>query len=400
MSKNAEIANLFNEMADLHEILGIEWRPRAYRNAARSLESAEDVEQLYKKGGKEALMELPGIGPALADKIIEYLTKGKIKEYDKLTKKIPAGVHDMMHIQGMGPKKAWKLYKKLKIKNIADLTKAAKAGKIQKLEGFGTRSEQDILSGIETVKKSAGRELLGKAWILSNEIVARLKKVPGITRIEPSGSLRRRKETIGDIDVLVISNNAKRVMDAFTTMPNVVRVLAKGPTKSSVVMSEGMNADCRVLQPKNFGAALQYFTGGKEHNIAVRNIAIKKGFKLNEYGLFKGTKQVAGKTEQELYQKLGLRWMEPELRENTGEIQAAKENKLPKLIEYRSLKGDLHMHTTWSDGANSIIEMAQAAKKLNYKYIAITDHSKTTAIANGLDESRLKKQYKDIQKAR
>jgi len=394
--KNAEIAEIFFEMADLLDMQGVQWKPRAYRNGARALESAEDVEQTYKKGGKKVLLEIAGIGDALADKIIEYIETGKIKEYDRLTGKLPSGVHDMMHIMGVGPKKAWRLYKELGIKSVEQLKKAAQAHKLQKLEGFGPKSEEDILKGIATLEKGKGRMLLGEAWQLSNEIVSRLKKLRGVKAVEPSGSLRRRKETIGDIDVLVISGNSAQVMQAFTTMPDVERVLAKGPTKSTVLLRQGVTADVRVLSPSSFGAALQYFTGNKEHNIAVRQIAIRKGYKLNEYGLFKGTKQIAGKTEEEIYKKLGLRWMPPELRENMGEVEAAKAGKLPALIPYDAMRGDLHCHTTWSDGANSVEEMIQAAVRMGYEYVAITDHSTSEYVAHGMDEKRLVKYAAEV----
>jgi len=396
--KNTEIARIFYEMADLLDMQGIQWKPRAYRNAARALEAAEDVEKTYKEGGKKALLDIAGIGEGLGKKIIEYIETGKIKEYEKLTKKLPSGVHEMMHIQGVGPKKAWRLHKELRIKNIEELGKAAQSGRISKLSGFGPKSQEDILKGIEMLQKGAGRMLLGKAWMIAEEIVSRLKKLKEIKAIEPSGSLRRRKETIGDIDILVISTNAAKVMDAFTTMPDVERVLAKGPTKSSVYLREGVNADVRVLEPKSFGAALQYFTGGKEHNIALRQVAIKKGYKLNEYGLFKGSRQIAGKTEEEVYKALGLRWMPPELRENTGEIDAAKANKLPNLIPYDAIRGDLHTHTKWSDGTNTTEEMIQAAVRMGYEYIAITDHSKSEHVAHGMEEKRLLKYVEEIRK--
>lgn len=396
--KNVQIAEIFSEIADLLEMQGVEWKPRAYRNAARSIEAAEDVERTYKEGGRKALLELAGIGDALADKIIEYLKTGKIREYEKLTKKLPAGVHGMMHIMGVGPKKAWRLYKELRIKSVAELEKAARAGRLQKLSGFGAKSEQEVLKGIATLKRGQERMLLGKAVPLANEVVARLKKLKEVKMIEPAGSLRRMQETIGDIDVLVISANAEKVMDAFTTMPNVERVLAKGPTKSAVVLKEGVNADCRVLQPNSFGAALQYFTGNKEHNVSMRQLAIRKGFKLNEYGVFRGSKQIAGKTEEGVYKALGLRWIPPELRQNTGEIEAAKANKLPDIIPYDSIRGDLHTHSVWSDGANTTDEMVQAAIKMGYEYIALTDHSKSEYVAHGMDEKRLVKYIAEVNK--
>jgi DNA polymerase (family 10) len=398
MSKNTDIAEIFYEMADLLEMQGVEWKPRAYRNAARSIEAADDVEKIYKEGGKKSVLGLPGVGEGIAKKIIEFIETGKIKEFDTLTKKLPGGVHDMMHIMGVGPKKAWRLYKELKIKSVSELEKSARAGRLRKLRGFGPKSEEDILKGIETLKKGQTRMPLGKAWLLGQEIIARLKKLKGVKRVEPSGSLRRRKETIGDIDVLVISASPEKVMDAFTTMPNVERVLAKGVTKSAVFLREGISADVRVLKPKSFGAALQYFTGNKEHNIACRQLAIKNGWKLNEYGLFKGNNLIAGRTEEEIYKKLGLRLMPPELRENMGEIEAAKANKLPELISYNAIRGDLHTHSGWSDGANTIEEMIQAAIRMGYEYIALTDHSKSEHVAHGMEEKRLLKYIAEVNK--
>ncbi len=396
--KNSEIADIFYEMADLLEMQGVQWKPRAYRNAARAIDAAEDVEIILQKGGKKALLEIPGIGEALADKIIEYVNTGKIKEYERLTGKLPEGVHAMMHIMGVGPKKAWRLYKELNMRSVDELEKACKKGKLRALKGFGEKTEEDILKGIATLRAGQERILLGKAWVISQDIISRLKRLKEVKAIEPAGSLRRMQETIGDIDILVISSKPEIVMNTFTSMPDVVRVLAKGTTKSSVQLRDGVNADVRVLEPKCFGAALQYFTGSKEHNIAVRQIAIKKGMKLSEYGLFKGNKQIAGKREEEVYKKLGLGYIEPELRQNTGEIEAARAGKLPKIISYGSIRGDLHVHTGYSDGVNTPDEMVQAAIRMGYGYIALTDHSKSEHIAHGMEQKRLLKYINEINK--
>ncbi|MEM4254093.1 MAG: DNA polymerase/3'-5' exonuclease PolX [Candidatus Woesearchaeota archaeon] len=398
MTKNSEIAGIFYEMADLLEMQGVQWKPRAYRNAARAVDAAEDVELILKKGGKKALMEIPGIGESIADKIIEYIDTGRIKEYEKLTGKLPEGVHAMMHIMGVGPKKAWRLYKELNIRSVDELEKACKQGKIRQLKGFGAKTEEDILKGIATLRKGQERINLGKAWLISQEIIQHLKKLKEVKVITPAGSLRRMQETIGDIDILVISVKPEIVMDTFVSMPDVVRVLARGKTKSSVQLKDGVNADVRVLEPRSFGAALQYFTGSKDHNIALRQIAIRKGLKLSEYGLFKGKKQVAGKTEEEIYKKLGLQYVEPELRQNSGEIEAARAGKLPRIIGYDSIRGDLHTHSKWSDGVNTLEEMVQAAIKMGYEYIALTDHSKSEHIAHGMEEKRLAKYIAEIEK--
>ncbi|MEM4714438.1 MAG: DNA polymerase/3'-5' exonuclease PolX [Candidatus Nanoarchaeia archaeon] len=402
---NFEIAKIFYEMADILEILDVPWKPRAYRKAAKSLETlTRDVREIYEKGGLKALEELPGIGERLAKKIVEYIKTKKIREHEKLKAKIPSGLAELMEIESLGPKKAVRLWKELGIKSVSDLKKALQEHKIAKLSGFGEKSEENILAGIKIFEQRKERFLLGEVLPIAKEIISYLKeKVPQIRNISEAGSVRRRKETVGDLDILVTVKNpldAEKIMKVFTTMPSVERVLAKGPTKSIVVLKNGLQADVRVLENKNFGAALQYFTGNKEHNISLRKIAIEKGFKLSEYGLFsrKTGKFIAGKTEEEIYKSLGLEYIPPELRENLGEIEFAENKKLPKLIELKDIKGDLHVHTNWSDGSNSIEEMISAAQKFGYEYVCISDHSKTRAIAHGLNEERLLNQIKMIKK--
>lgn len=398
--KNLEIARIFYEIADILEMQGVEWKPRAYRRAAKGIEaSADDVEVIYKKGGIKALEEIPGVGKGIAKKIIEFIETGRVKAYELAKQDIPAGVEEMMHVAGMGPKKAVVLYHKLGIKSVKQLESAAKAGKIRKLPRFGEKSENDILKGIEIYKQGTRRMLLGTAWPIVQEIISRLKKLKEVRKISIAGSARRMKDTVGDLDVLVVSSDPKKVIDFFASMDNVSAVIAKGPTKSSVRLKEGINCDLRVLEEKSFGAALQYFTGSKDHNIRCRQIAIKKGLKLNEYGLFskKSGKYVCGRTEDDVYKKLGLQYIEPELRENQGEIEAAMANKLPKLIGYSDILGDLQMHTKYSDGAHTVEQMALAAMKLGYEYIAITDHSKSERVAHGMDEKRLAKYIAEIE---
>ena len=399
--KNIEIALIFYKIADILEMLGIEWKPIAYRRAARVMETmSKDIENVYNKEGLKGLMQISSIGKALAKKIEEYILTDKIKEYELLKKQIPKGFEDLLYVQGIGPKKVYKLFRKLKIDNIQKLENAAKKGLIRKLDGFGDKSEQEILKSIEIFKRGQERMLLGKALPIAREIESSLEKLKEVKKVVIAGSVRRMKETIKDIDILVISSNPKKVVNTFTTMPNVERVLAKGETKSSIVLKQGINSDLRVLEEKSFGAGLNYFTGSKDHNVELRRIAITKGLKLSEYGLFnaKNGRYVCGRTEQDVYKKLGLSYVAPELRENLGEIQAAKKSKLPKLIDYDSLNGDLHMHTKWSDGANTTEEMIKACINLDYKYIAITDHSKSEYIANGLDEKRLLKHCQEIDK--
>ncbi len=399
--KNQEIAQIFYNIADILEMQNVQWKPIAYRKAARALESlSEPVEDIFKEGGIKALEEIQGIGEGLAKKIIQYIETGKIDEYERLKKSLPKGLLDLMKIQGIGPKKAQMLYKKLGIKSVKDLEKAAKKHLIQKLETFKEKTEENILKGIELFKQKKERMLLGLALPQAREIISRLEKVEGVQRVEPAGSLRRMKETIGDIDILVTSKDPTPVMESFTKMPSVKRILAKGETKSSVILKTGLQADVRVLEPSSFGSALQYFTGNKDHNIKLRMIAVKKGLKLSEYGLFtkKGDDKVAGKTEEEVYKRLGLPYIEPELREDTGEIEAAMKGKLPKLITLKDIRGDFHVHTKASDGVNTVKEIAEFCKKLGYEYVCIADHSKSTTIAHGLTEKQVEKQIEEVRK--
>jgi len=398
--KNQEIAQIFYNIADILEMQNVAWKPIAYRKAARALESlSEPVEDIYKQGDIKALEEIPGIGEGLAKKIVQYIQTGKIEEYERLKKTLPKGLLDLMKIQGIGPKKAQKLYKKLDIRSVKDLEKAAKKHLIQKLDAFREKTEENILKGIELFKQKKERTLLGLALPQAREIISKLEKVQGVKDVEAAGSLRRMKETIGDIDILVTSKNSAPVMDAFTRMPSVKRVLAKGDTKSSVILKTGMQADVRVLEPSSFGSALQYFTGNKDHNIKLRTIAIKKSLKLSEYGLFnKKGEKVAGKTEEEVYKKLGLSYIEPELREDTGEVEAAMKGRLPNLITAKDIKGDLHVHTKYSDGVNTIKEIAEYCKKLRYEYVCIADHSKSTTIANGLNERQVEKEIEEVRR--
>ncbi|MEM2873950.1 MAG: DNA polymerase/3'-5' exonuclease PolX [Candidatus Nanoarchaeia archaeon] len=399
---NFEIAKIFYDIADLQELLGIQWKPRAFRKAAQAIEAIpEAIEDIYKKGGIKALKEIPGVGERIAKKIVQFIETGKVNEYERLKAKVPAGLATLISIESIGPKKAIRLWRELKIKNIDDLKKAISQHKIAKLPGFGPKSEENIAAGIGLFEKGKGRFLLGEILPIAQTIISRLKKISEIGHISEAGSIRRRKETVGDLDILVTIKKpsaAIKVMDTFTTMPEVARVLAKGLTKSTVVLRNGLQADVRVLDDNVFGAALQYFTGNVEHNVALRRIGIEKGYKLSEYGLFdrKTGKLVAGKTENEVYKKLGLQYIEPELREMRGEIEAAQKRRLPKLITLGDIKGDFHIHTNWSDGGASIEEMVSAAKARGYEYVCISDHSKTRAIARGLDEAKLLSQLQEI----
>jgi len=397
--RNLELAQIFSQMADLLEMKEEDtfFESRAYNKAARVLESLErDVGEIYQEGGLETLQKISGIGQGLALKIEEFIKTGKIKAYQKFKKESPVDLESLTLVEGLGPRKIKVLYKKLKIRNLKDLEKAAKSGKIGKLEGFGEKSEKNILQAIAFVKTSKGRFLLGLILPLVRQIISHIEKLPQVGKIKAAGSVRRMKETIGDIDILVTSSKPEKVMDFFVQMPEVVKIWAKGPTKSSVRLKGGFDCDLRVIKKQSLGSAFQYFTGSKDHNILTRRLAQQKGLKLNEYGVFKGKKRIAGKNEKEVYQAIGLPYIEPELRTNTGEIEAALAGQLPKIVGYNTIKGDCHCHTDWSDGMETITQMARAAKKMGYQYLVITDHAGFLTIAHGLDEKRLLKQMTEI----
>ncbi len=394
---NQTVAEILSEIGTYLEMQDVPFKPRAYEKAALVIEGLEEeVGKIYEKGGLKALEEIPGVGVSIAEKIEELLRTGRSKYHEGLKRKTPIDLAELRQIEGLGPKSIKKLYQKLKIKNLADLERTAKGGKIRNIEGFGLKTEDNILKGIEFVKKSGGRFILGFVMPTIRKIEERLRDLKGVDRVVAAGSVRRRKETIGDVDILAISKKPEAVMDYFVTMPEVVRVFAHGETKSAIKLASGLDVDLRVVPAGSFGAALNYFTGSKDHNIALRQIAIKKGYKLNEYGLFRGKRQIAGKSEEELYKALGMDYIEPEMRENAGELELAQKHKLPKLIGYNELQGDLQVTTNWTDGSDSIEAMAKAAITQGLKYIAITDHTKHLAMTGGLDEKRLLKQMAEI----
>lgn len=396
---NQEIAKIFKEIAIILEADNVPFKPQAYERAAEVIDSlGEDVKETYRRGGLKALEEIPGVGVSLAEKIEEYIKKGRIKYYDGLKKKMPVDITGLKAVEGLGPKRIKELYQKLKIKNVKDLEKAIQTGKVGRLEHFGRRSEENLLRGLKFLKKETGRVILGYVLPLAREIEETLKKASGVKEAVVAGSIRRQQETIGDIDILAIAKDSKKVMDIFTHLPEVESIQSQGPTRSTVRLKVGLEADLRVVPEESFGAALQYFTGDKAHNIKVRERAIARGLKLNEYGLFRGSKRIAGRSEEEIYNALSLDYIEPELRTDSGELEAAEKHHLPKLISYGSLKGDLQTTTNWTDGATSIEEMVVAAQKLGLEYIAITDHTRSLAMAHGLDEKRLAEQGKEIAK--
>jgi DNA polymerase (family X) len=395
--KNSEIAKIFFEIAKYMQADGVSFKPYAYTRAGLSLENLkEDVGEIYKNGGLKALQEIPGVGKNLAKAIEEYLKNKKIKTLQDYKKKLPFKMDELLGVESLGPKKIKVLYEKLGVKNLKDLEKQAKKHKIAPLFGFGEKTEKNILEGIAFLKTSSGRLSIGKILPVARGVVEKLRNLKEVKQVSLAGSLRRRKETIGDADILVASNKPEKIMDFFVKLDGVEKVWAKGNTKTSVRMDAGFDIDLRVVKEESFGSALQYFTGSKEHNIATRKIAIEKGLKLSEYGLFRGKKQIAGRTEEDVYSALGLTYIEPELRENEGEIDASLNGKLPKLVELKDIKGDLHCHSDWDGGENSIEEMAKTAMEMSYEYIGISDHTKFLRIENGLDEKKLLKQHEEI----
>jgi len=387
--KNQQIAHIFNEIAELLELKGENvFRIRAYRRAAQNMDGlSRDVSTL----SQEELEAIPGIGKDLASKIHEYLETGKIARHEELKRDIPGGVLDLLRIPGLGPKKARLFHDRLQIKSVDELEAAIRKGRLAGLPGIQKKTEENILQGIELIKRGSERTPLGRVLPLAEDIIRRMKDGAPLGRIEVAGSIRRWKDTVKDIDILTTSKEPEAVMDAFVKLPHVSRVLAHGDTKSSVITEDGIQVDLRVVEEDSFGAAMQYFTGSKQHNIKLREMAVRAGLKLNEYGAFRepGDKKIGGKTEEEMYKALKLPWIPPELREDMGEIEAALEGRLPDLVTTADIKGDLHVHTKWSDGSHDLDTIVEAARKRGFEYIAITDHTKGLGVAHGLDDSRL-----------
>ncbi|HYK83070.1 MAG TPA: DNA polymerase/3'-5' exonuclease PolX, partial [Gemmatimonadales bacterium] len=395
--QNPDIARVFDEVADLLEIQDANpFRVRAYRNAARAVRDYPEALADVVRAGTKALTEIPGIGEDLAEKITAIVTTGELPLRKQLAAKLPAGLLDLLRIPGLGPKRVKLLFKKLKVRSAADLAKALAAGKVQRLKGFGPKMEEKMRAGLGQAQVSERRLLLNEAETQAAALVAYLQAGGGINDIAVAGSYRRRRETIGDLDVLVTSADSASVMAHFVRYPEVADVVSHGATRATVKLRGGLQVDLRAVEPAAYGAALQYFTGSKAHNVELRKLAQEQGYKLNEYGLFKGTRRVAGKTEEEIYAKLGLDWMPPELREARGEIALAREHRLPHLVELADIRGDLQMHTSATDGQATIDEMAEAARALGYSYIAITDHSRRVTMAHGLDPERLRAQWAAI----
>ncbi len=394
--KNQEIARAFSEIADLLELKGENpFRIRAYRKAAQNIESlSREIEKL----SEDELTAIPGIGKDLAGKIQEYLSRGSMEALESLRQEVPDGLTEIMSVPGVGPKTARLLFERLHVQDIEGLEALAREGRLQGLPGIKKKTEENILRGIEMLKRGRERQPLGKVLPVAEDMIERLKGVAGIGKLCLAGSLRRWKETIKDIDILATSSEPAEVMNAFVSLPGVEEVLLKGPTKSSIVTAGGIQVDLRVVEEDSFGAALQYFTGSKAHNIRIREMALRQGLKVNEYGVFRESdgRKLGGRKEEDVYRLVGLPLIPPELREDTGEIEAAVEGRLPRLVSSSDIKGDLHVHSRWSDGSHSIEELVTAAREMGYSYIAVTDHSKGLGIAGGLSAEALLRQKREI----
>ncbi len=397
---NQELARIFTDIADLLAIKGENrFRILSYRRAAETIASLpEQLADTVVQGRDPS--EFPGIGDAISKKIIEALQTGTVTFVEKLKKELPESLLELLRVRGVGPKAVKAVYEQLRVTNLDQLQAAAEADKLSGLPGFGKRSQEKILEGISDLRGAMGRFRLDEALAAAEKLTAYLSQVKGIHEMVPAGSLRRWRETVGDLDILVTGGDPEAVMDHFVAYPGVREVVGKGETKSSVILASGMQVDVRVVPKESFGSALCYFTGAKDHNVALREMAKKRGLRLSEYGLFRDQTMVAGRTEQEVHKALGLAYIPPELRENRGEVEAARAADLPHLVEPGDVRSDFHVHTSWSDGSASVEEMARAAKALGYRALAIADHSKALRIAGGLDEERLREQMAEIKAVR
>jgi DNA polymerase (family 10) len=393
--KNRLVAKILYEVADLLELEGVEFKPRAYRRAAQAVESCPiPIEDLVAQG---RLHELPGVGESIAQKIEEIVRTGKLALHEELKAKLPVDLYALTQVEGVGPKTAKLLYEALGVRTLEDLERVAKEGRIKEVKGLGPKIEEKILRGLQEARGAEKRELLGYALPLARHICKKLLETGLFRRVEPAGSLRRGKETVGDLDLLALSDRPEEAAQAFASLPEVEEILAQGPKKVSVRLTGGLQADLRIVPEESFGAALQYFTGSKAHNIRLRERAVARGWKLNEYGLFaEDGSVIAGKTEEEIYRALGLSFIPPELREDQGEIQAAEAGALPKLVELQEILADLHVHTDWSDGKMALLEVAQEARARGLRYLAITDHLRFAQAIPGLSPDDLRRQIEEI----
>jgi DNA polymerase (family 10) len=395
--ENARLARVFRDLAAYLEMDGVQFKPRAYEKAAQAIEAHDrPLADVYRERGAKGLRDVPGIGASMAQKLEELLTTGRCTVHEEYRSRLPVDIAGLTALEGIGPKAVRTLYETLGIRTVDDLAAAARAGKIRSLSSFGERSEQNILRALSGALGSSGRQLLAAVLPVVDDLARRLAAVPGVTRLVVAGSIRRRRETIGDADLLGVARRPDALMDAFVGLPEVERVLGRGSTRSSVRLRSGFQIDLRVVPADSLGAALLYFTGSKGHNVALRQLAIQQGLKLNEYGLFRGTRRIAGRTEEQVYERLGLPFVPPELREDQGEIRAALDGRLPRLIEHGTLRGDLQTQTDWTDGADSLEAMARAARDLGMEYVAITDHTVSLVMTGGSDAAKLRRQAAEI----
>lgn len=399
--ENQRVAKIFEEIADLLEIKGENpFRIRAYRKAAMNIETlTEDVSNLIEE---KKLEKIPGIGKDLAHKIEEIVRTGTLEQLEKLRKEIPPSLVELLSIPGLGPKTAKLIYDNLKIKSVDELEQMAREHKLQDLPGIREKTEKNIIKGIEMLRAGRERKRIDQAISIARSFINELKIIPGVEKISEAGSVRRRKETIKDIDILITSSNPSYVMDKFVSSLMAREIISKGETRSSIRTKEFIQVDLRIVEPESFGSALAYFTGSKEHNIRLRDMAKGRGLKINEYGIFKESsgEKIGGKDEEDVYKILGLQFVPPELREDRGEVEAARERRIPRLLDPLEIKGDFHIHSKWSDGGNSIEEIIRHSIRKGYEFIAITDHSKSLGVAKGLDEKKLKAQKEEIEKLR
>jgi len=402
--ENRDIAAVFEEIANLMKIVQDDpkwaFKAAAYDRAKRAIEGLPEGLEDIARDPQRKLTDIPGIGEDLAKKIRELLETGKSQYHQEQLAKVPASLLELLQLQTVGPQKVRLFYKEAGIKNIEELEAAAQAGRLRTLPGMSVKSEENIRKALEVYRRAAGRFRLDTAYETAQQLTHYLQELDSVEQVTPAGSLRRGRETVGDLDLLVTGRNHAGIADHFAAFPGVAQLLAKGADKVSVKLQNDLQVDVRLLERESYGAALQYFTGSKEHNVALRERARKRGWKLSEYGLFQGEKVLASRSEEEIYARMDLAWIPPELRENWGEIEAAANRELPHLLEIEDIQGDLQMHTTASDGKASVEEMAQAARALGYQYILITDHSKAVTIANGLDEKRALQNIQRIKAAR
>ena len=393
--KNKEVADILYEIADYLEMQDVDWKPRAYRKAARNIEGlSESIEDIYESG---ELGEIDSVGENIENKVAEYLETGEMQYHKQLKEELPVDIEALTVVEGLGPKRVKKIYQATGVTNLDELEEAAENGEIAEIEGFGEKTQQNILDHIETARKGEERMLIGKAFPIAENLKEELEESEKFNQVTLVGSFRRRRPTVGDIDILATADDAEEAMEEFTSGSDVKEVLGTGETKSSIIISGDLQVDLLIVDEDSYGAALQYFTGSKDHNVTLRTIAVNKDWKLNEYGLFDSEdNKLAGNTEESIYAKLQLDYIEPELREDTGEVDAAAKGNLPDLVEEDEIKGDLQMHTDISDGRNTVREMAEKAEELGYEYILVTDHGHSLQIASGVDEEELEEQREEV----